>query len=100
MTRSGWVARISSVLAVHESCKICRWRVARDGRASMQYLVQAQRWSSLSSAARVRVIEGCREAMRITVSLVEDESKNVIRKRQLGWLTIRPVAWLCTRRGL
>ena len=35
------------------------------GRASRQYFVMAQRWSSLLRAAWVRVMDGWREAMRM-----------------------------------
>src|SRR5579871_1504787 len=73
MTRSGVAATISSVSAVQESWRTFRLRVARHGRASMQYLVQAQRWSSLSSASRVTVMDGWSEAMRIVASLAETD---------------------------
>src|SRR5882757_2522564 len=63
--RSGWVARISSVLAVQLSWRMWGFCVASSGRASRQYFVQAQRASSFLRAARVMVMEGWREAIRI-----------------------------------
>ena len=67
MTKSGSAARISSVFAVQLSWRIGRLRVASSGRASRQYFVQAQRASRRLRAARVTVMEGCREAMRMGV---------------------------------
>src|SRR3981189_1927276 len=64
-TRSGFVARISSVLAVQLSWRIWGLCAASSGRASRQYLVHAQRASSFFRAAREMVIEGWREAIRI-----------------------------------
>src|SRR6266851_10244489 len=65
MTRSGFVARISSVLAVQLSWRMWGFCAASSGRASRQYFVQAQSASSVFRAARVMVIEGWREAIRI-----------------------------------
>jgi hypothetical protein len=48
-----------------------RLSVTREGRASRQYLVWAQRVSRRFSAARVRVIEGWRLAMREVVEAIE-----------------------------
>src|SRR6266550_8528479 len=64
-TRSGFVARISSVLAVQLSWRIWGFCAARSERASRQYFVQAQSASSFLRAARVMVTEGWREAIRI-----------------------------------
>src|SRR5258708_37768830 len=65
MTRSGWVARSSSVLAVQLSCRMWGFLAARSGRASRQYFVQAQRRSRRLRAERVTVMEGWREATRM-----------------------------------
>src|SRR5271154_911352 len=65
MTRSGLVARISAVLAVQLSWRMWGFWAPSSGRASRQYFVQAERWSSLLRAAMVKVIEGWRLAMRI-----------------------------------
>jgi len=48
-----------------------RLRAAREGRASRQYLVWAQRVSRRLRAARVRVIEGWRLTMRRVVEAIQ-----------------------------
>src|SRR5260370_41733386 len=63
--RSGFVARISSVLAVQLSWRMWGFCAASSGRASRQYFVQAQSASSFFRATRVMVMEGWREAIRI-----------------------------------
>src|ERR1700744_1755977 len=65
MTRSGFAARISAVFAVQLSWRMGRLRVANSGRASRQYFVQAQSASRRLRSARVIVIEGWREAIRM-----------------------------------
>src|ERR1700722_16571139 len=64
-TRSGLVARISSVLAVQLSGRMGMSRSASSGTASTQYFVQAQRASRRLRLLRINVIEGCSEAMRM-----------------------------------
>ena len=65
MTKSGWVARISSVLAVQLSWRMSGFCAASSGRASRQYFVQARSASILLRAARVIVMEGWREVIRM-----------------------------------
>ena len=72
------------MFAVHESWRIRGLRVESDGNASMQYFVQAQRCSSLLSADRVSVMEGCRETMRIGWGILLDGSSL---KRVLHYLS-------------
>src|SRR5579863_6369046 len=67
MTKSGWAATISAVLAVQESATMAvpRWVISR--QTSAQYFVHATRRLSWPMAARITVALGCKETTRCGV---------------------------------